>query len=151
MRSRRTATREKPERQRRPSTARNEVKKTTKQGIKECPTTPRKKRQVNNEQYNLRVLKQLCFLWKSQKHETAFPVVPWFWINREVFGDGKFKCSCFDMETSTISSLSQPTKYPSPSYNFGKSLELAFLPALICKGCTWLGFDSGEIILKGES
>ena len=55
------------------------------------------------------------------------------------------------METSIISSLSQPIKYPSPFYNFRKSLELAFLPALICKGCTWLGFDSGEIILKGES
>lgn len=25
------------------------------------------------------------------------------------------------------------------------------MPTAICKGCTWLGFDSGEIILKGAS
>ena len=67
MRSPRTTTRGKPKQQQRPSTARNKIAKTTKQGMRECPTTTMKKRQVNNEQHNLCVLKQLSFLGKSQK------------------------------------------------------------------------------------
>ena len=150
MRSSRTATRGKPKQQRRPSTARNKIKKTTNRTGENAQLLlwEKDKWTMNNI---------ICVFWnnfvslkKPETYETAFPVIPWFWINREVFWDGKFKCSCFDMETSIISSLSRPIKYPSPFYNFRKSLELAFLPASICKGCTWLGFDSGEIILKGE-
>lgn len=105
----------------------------------------------HNEQYNLHVLNNFISFLKGQslmKFLSNYPLILNQWVGVWV---GKFKCSCLDMKTSIISYSSQPIKYPSTFYNFRKSLKLAFMPALICKGCTWLGSDSGEIILKGAS
>lgn len=47
--------------------------------------------------------------------------------------------------------LEPASEVPRNLYNFRKSLQLACMPASVCKGCSWLGFDSGEIILKEAS